>query len=85
MKRTTISLPDDLAAAIEREARREGVSVSEVVRKAVEAKLGRTNLEGKRHLPFASLGRSGFKTTARDIDKILADEWTKENLIDRNR
>ena len=40
MKRTTISLPDDLAAALEREARRRHLPVSQVAREAIEAKLG---------------------------------------------
>lgn len=40
MKRTTISLPEDLAAALEREARRRRVPVSQVAREAIETKLG---------------------------------------------
>jgi hypothetical protein len=77
MKRTTISLPDDLAAALEREARRRGVPVSQVAREAIEARLGRSE-KGPRKLPFESLGRSGYRTTSRDIDEILAAEWTRD-------
>jgi hypothetical protein len=73
MKRTTISLPDDLAAAVDREASRRRVPVSQVVREALAAKLGRA--PGTRRLPFASLGRSGHRTTARDIESILEAEW----------
>jgi len=40
MKRTTISLPEDLAAALEREAARRRTSVSQVAREAIEARLG---------------------------------------------
>jgi predicted transcriptional regulator len=40
MKRTTISLPDDLAAALGREAARRRTSVSQVAREAIEARLG---------------------------------------------
>ena len=40
MKRTTISLPDDVAAALEREASRRRVSISQVAREAIEARLG---------------------------------------------
>lgn len=47
MKRTTISLDDGLAFALEREARRRGASVSEVTRAAL-----------KEHLGFAAIGRS---------------------------
>ncbi len=35
--RVTISVPDELAAELQREARRRGASVSELVRGAVEA------------------------------------------------
>jgi len=80
MKRTTISLPDDLSAALEREARRRGVPVSQIAREAIEARLGRSDT-GRRNVPFAALGRSGYHTTAQDIEEILEAEWT----IDRDR
>ena len=73
MTRITISLPDELASAVAREASRRRTSVSQVAREALEARLGRG--DKPRDLPFASLGRSGHHTTARDIDAILADEW----------
>lgn len=76
MKRTSISLPDDLAAATEREASRRRVPVSQVVREALYARLGRP--EEPRVIPFAALGRSGHHTTARDVDEILAAEWTDD-------
>jgi hypothetical protein len=81
MKRTTISLPDDLAAATEREARRRRVPVSQIAREALEEKLGRAS-GVRRVIPFAGLGRSGFHSTARDIDAILEREWTTD---DRDR
>lgn len=77
MKRTTISLPDDLAAALEREAYRRRVPVSQVAREAIQARLGRPP-EGRRTLPFASLGRSGHHSTARDLEAILAAEWADD-------
>jgi Arc/MetJ-type ribon-helix-helix transcriptional regulator len=81
MKRTTISLPDDLATAVQREARRRRVSVSEVARQALSEHLG---LDGtKRRLPFVALGRSGFHDTADRIEEILAREWADH--IDRDR
>jgi metal-responsive CopG/Arc/MetJ family transcriptional regulator len=79
MKRTTISLPEDLAAALEREARRRGIPVSQVAREALEARLGRST--GRRKLPFAALGRSGHHSTARDMDEIFRAEWD----LDRGR
>jgi predicted transcriptional regulator len=73
MKRTTISLPDELATALQREARRRRVSVSEVARQALSEHLG---LDGrKRHLPFVALGRSGYSDTAERMEEILAEEW----------
>lgn len=79
MKRTTLSLPDDLAAALGREAARRHVSVSQVAREAIEARLGRGS--AARDIPFAGLGRSGQTSTARDMDEILAAEW----MHDRDR
>jgi hypothetical protein len=85
MKRITISLPDELAAALERESRREGASVSQIARQAIEAKLRRLPIvDGKRIIPFAGLGHSGRTDISRRIEEILEEEWTKENLIDRN-
>jgi hypothetical protein len=78
MRRTTISLPDDLAAALHREARRRGVAVSQVAREAIEARLGRA--DAGRKLPFAALGRSGHHSTARNLEEILRTEWA----IDRD-
>jgi hypothetical protein len=40
MTRTTVSLPDDLATLLAREARRRETSVSDIVRRAVETFLG---------------------------------------------
>ena len=73
MTRTTVSLPDDLATLLSREARRRETSVSAVVRQAVESFLGASG--ERRDLPFAALGRSGRRHTARDTEKILAAEW----------
>jgi plasmid stability protein len=78
MKRTTVSLPDDVAAALEREAARRHVSVSQIAREALEARLGRPT-DGPRELPFAGLGRSGHQTTARDMEEILDAEWANDS------
>jgi Arc/MetJ-type ribon-helix-helix transcriptional regulator len=74
MKRTTISLPDDLAQALEREAQRRRSSASEVTRRALIEHLG-LGPGGTRHLGFAELGRSGRRTTARDMEQLLEQEW----------
>jgi hypothetical protein len=80
MKRITISLPNDLAAALAREARRRRVPVSGIAREAIEQRLGRKSTERHR-LPFIALGRSGYRTTSEDFDEILKAEW----LVDSDR
>src|SRR5207244_2340747 len=74
MMRTTITLPDDLAAVVAREAQRRRTSLSQVVREALIAHLA-VGGEEHRKLPFARLGRSGQRHTARDIETILEKEW----------
>jgi predicted transcriptional regulator len=74
MKRTTISLPDELAAALDREARRRHTSASEIARTALAQHLGLNRAE-PRALAFADLGRSGLHTTARDMENLLEGEW----------
>jgi metal-responsive CopG/Arc/MetJ family transcriptional regulator len=74
MKRATISLPDDLADRLQREARRRSTSVSEVARDVLSAHFGLGSEEPHR-LPFESLGRSGYHHTAREFEEILAEEW----------
>lgn len=73
MTRTTVSLPDDLATLLAREARRRETSVSAIVRRAVESFLG--SAAERRDLPFAAVGRSGRRHTARNAEKILTAEW----------
>lgn len=84
MKRTTISLPDELAVLAEREASRRGVSVSEVARRALAEHLGLGGAAPRR-LPFANLGSSGHRHTARNLEDILADEWGGGTVRDRHR
>jgi Arc/MetJ-type ribon-helix-helix transcriptional regulator len=74
MRRTTVSLPDDLAQALEREARRRHASASEVTRTALALYLGLSRSE-PRELAFADLGRSGHRNTARDMEELLKREW----------
>ncbi len=82
MKRTTISLPDDLAAALEREAARRRVPVSQVAREAIEARLGLSD-DGPREVSFIGIGRSGYTTTSEDIEELLAAEWADAIAGDR--
>jgi predicted transcriptional regulator len=80
MTRTTVSLPPEVDAALRRQARRRGVAVSQIVREAVEARLGMG--KARRDLPFIGLVNSGHSTVAENIDAILEAEWTG---LDRDR
>jgi Ribbon-helix-helix protein, copG family len=77
MKRTTISLPDDLAQSLSREARRRDVSASELTREALQAHLG-LQPGHPRKLSFAALGGSGRASTARDMEELLEHEWNDD-------
>jgi predicted transcriptional regulator len=78
MRRTTISLPDDLAAALDREARRRRVPVSQVAREAIEAWLGLSD-ESPREIPFIGAAESHDSTwSAADLDEFLAQTWADE-------
>ena len=77
MKRTTISLPDDVAAALEREARRRRVPVSRIAREAIEAELGLADEEPKAW-PFIGLWETDGSTPAADLERWLADHWADE-------
>jgi Arc/MetJ-type ribon-helix-helix transcriptional regulator len=75
MSRITISLPTEVAARVKREAHRRRTSVSEVIREALVRQLEPFTDE-RRSVPFANLGRSGKKFTARNADQILKREWS---------
>lgn len=76
MKRTTLSLPEDLAHVLAREARLRGVSISAVVRDALSAHY---HLDGSpRQVSFAKLGRSDGKLAAADMDEYLAEHWADD-------
>ncbi|HUF53421.1 MAG TPA: CopG family transcriptional regulator [Dehalococcoidia bacterium] len=76
MKRTTLSLPEELIAFLKREARRRDTSVSQIAREAIEERF--TRKRGARRLGFIALGRSGFKTTAADMEELMMREWTPD-------
>lgn len=70
MARITISLPSELADALKREARRLGVPVSELVRKALEHRASRP-----KRLGFIGIGQSSERHTARNMEELLEREW----------
>ena len=70
-------MPDDLAAAVAREADRRRLSVSEIAREALASHLGLSG-DSPRELPFAALGASEHRTTARDFEEALDEEWHRD-------
>lgn len=72
MKRTTVTLPDDLAARLHHEAARRGVTVSELTRQAIESFLHAPNW--RRHLHASGAGASGRPDISQRIEEILASE-----------
>ena len=83
MKRTTISLPDDLARRLEREAARRSVSEAEVVRSALTQLLGSADA-GRRPLPFPALATgSGRTDISMRIDEALAEAGFGEDARGR--
>ncbi len=70
MKRTTIKLPDELDLRLRHEARRRGITVSELTRQAIADHLGGP----KRRLLAAAVGRSGRHDVSERIEAILCEE-----------
>jgi len=75
MKRTTVSLPDDLAGCVEREAARRRTSVSEVVRVALAEHLG---LNKPRTFSFIGIIDCAELPDAAHMDEYLAAHWADD-------
>jgi Arc/MetJ-type ribon-helix-helix transcriptional regulator len=75
MVRTIIQLPEDQAAALERAARRRGVSKAALVREALGLLLARESGEPavERALRAAGSGASGVRDLAERHDDYLAE------------
>jgi len=69
MKRTTIKLPEEVDAKLRHEAKRRGITISELTREAIEL-----HLNPKRRLGAAAAGRSGRSDISERIEEILASE-----------
>lgn len=80
MKRTTVTLPDDLAALTRREAERRKTSVSEVVRTALDHEL---RPGGRREIPWAGLVEDPELAPARELDRELSASWADDIAGDR--
>lgn len=82
MKRTTITLPDELAEILAREARRRDTSVSAVVRALIEEGL---DLSGgsPRSIPWEGLFDDPEMIPGRRIDEELERHWADDIGRDR--
>lgn len=88
MNRTTLSLPDDLASALKREARRRHTSVSAVAREALAERFGFTG--AKREVPFAGIvsdadPRHAASRMEEELDEIIVDETYHDAFGDSRR
>lgn len=82
MKRATITLPDELAELVDREARRRQTSFSEVVRQYIV--LGLSGSEEKpREIPWAGLFQDPDMIPAERMDEELAARWADDLARDR--
>lgn len=76
MQRITISVTDEIASALAREARRRGMSASAIARDALGTHLHLViESGGRRKLGIVGIGASEGDAHARDLDRTLAQEW----------
>ena len=82
--RTTLTIDDDLAAILERETRRKGMSFKELVNSALRRGLVAEQLVSARKRVVTRPHRFGFKPGI-DLDKLnqLADELEVEASLNR--
>ena len=74
MKRTTVKLPDEVDARLRHEAKRRGLTISELTREAIETHLG---VQPRRRLAGTGAGRSGRSDISERIEEILREEWSE--------
>lgn len=70
MVRTTVKISEELDERLRYEAKRRGVTVSELTRSALEAHL----LVGRRRLRAAAAGHSGESDISERIEQIIGAE-----------
>jgi predicted transcriptional regulator len=70
MVRTTVKITDELDERLRHEAKRRGVTISDVTRSALEAHLR----GGRRQLRAAAAARSGERDISERIEQIIGAE-----------
>jgi hypothetical protein len=69
MKRTTIMVPDDLDARMRQEARRKGVSIADVARRAIERDLPSPPKDGR--LSFFAVGEGNPDDVSEHVEDYV--------------
>ncbi len=84
--RTTLTIDDDLAAIMEREGRRKGLTFKELVNSTLRRGLEREEIGGGRAVVKTRPHAFGFKGGI-DLDKLnqLVDELEAEEFSKKNR
>jgi predicted transcriptional regulator len=70
MVRTTVKIPEELDERLRHEAKRRGVTISDVTRSALEDHLR----GGRRRLRAAGAGHSGHSDVSERIEEIISAE-----------
>ncbi len=71
MIRTQISLDEHAYRQAKAEARRQGISLAELMRRAVDAALGRAHAESRPWMRFAGSVASGDRRASQSIDEVV--------------
>ncbi len=74
MHRTTVKLPDELAARLRHGSERRGRTVPELTRDTIDLYLRGSDGQGKRHLLAAAAGRGGHRDISERVGEILSKE-----------
>jgi hypothetical protein len=82
MKRTTITLTDDLAELVEHEAGRLHISVSELVRRIIHQAFA-GSADKPREIPWAGIFDDPEMVSGENIDDELREKWADD--IDSHR
>jgi Arc/MetJ-type ribon-helix-helix transcriptional regulator len=82
MKRTTITLPEDLADLVAREAERRRFSVSKLIRVVLRETLVGTT-EKSREIPWAAIVDDPEMVRGDAVERALEKGWARD--IDRDR
>ncbi|MHB8469681.1 MAG: ribbon-helix-helix protein, CopG family [Gaiellaceae bacterium] len=75
MKRTTVKLSEETDVRLRLEAKRRGMTISELTRQAIETHL--SDRGERRVLLAAAAGRSGENDVSERIEEILREEWSR--------